>query len=183
MPTTRRRPRIHGHAAGLRFLQRRAPLRLRDLPQPEEGAARQEAQHGRGRRRWFRPRSEGQRRSVRCDPHRHREGRLQAGRASLVRPGLAQPPSSTTAKKKVYTIDGKELDSAGMVDFWPAGSRSIRSARSKTAAAKTTGKAGNCSPTASATSANSSATTCLSPTSSGCNAASTKGSPTAFSSR
>ncbi len=40
------------------------------------------------------------------------------------------------AKKKAYTIDGREIDSRGMVDFWPAGSRSIRSARSKMAAAE-----------------------------------------------
>ena len=88
------------------------------------------------------------------------------------------------AKTKKYTIDGKEIDSAG--DGRSArrvGSRSIRSARSKTAAAKTIGTAGSCSPSGSATRCSSSATTCSSPTPSGCSAASTKASPTASSSR
>ena len=37
---SRRRARVHGHAAGLRQVQRRPPLRLRNLPPPEERAAR-----------------------------------------------------------------------------------------------------------------------------------------------
>ena len=49
------------------------------------------------------------------------------------------------SKKKTYTIDGKQLDS-GRNGRLPrrTGSRTIRSARSKTVARKTTGRAGNC---------------------------------------
>ena len=80
------------------------------------------------------------------------------------------------AKTKKYTIDGKRDRFGGNGrSAWRAGSRSIRSARSKTAAAKTIGTAGRCSPSGSATACSSWATTCSSPTPSGCSAASTQG--------
>ena len=48
------------------------------------------------------------------------------------------------ADKGLYTIDGKSIDSAAMVDSWRIGSPSTPSARSKTAVPKTIGRAGNC---------------------------------------
>ena len=65
----------------------------------------------------------------------------------------------------------------------PAGSKNIRSARSRTVAAKTIGKAGACSPSDWATRYNWWATTCSSPTRAACSAASTSTWPTASWSR
>ena len=72
---------------GFNSLHRRHPLRLRGLPQPQEGAARQEALHERRRRRRFRPRPEEQPGGPGRDRRGHRQGRLRAGQAGLHRPG------------------------------------------------------------------------------------------------
>ena len=121
----RRRPGVHGHAAGLRLVQRRPPLRLRNLPQPQEGAARQEAQHGGRRRRRLRPRPEDQRRGARRDPDRHREGRLQARRAGLHRHGSWPAPSSTTPRRRSTRSTARSSTAAG--DGRPAGRAGSRS--------------------------------------------------------
>ena len=103
---------------GFESLQRRHPLRLRGLPQPEEGAPVEEADHQRRRRRRLRPRPEEQRRRARRD-HRGRSTRPATSRASRSSsPWTPPPPSSTTPRRSVYTIDGKQLDSAGMVDLF-----------------------------------------------------------------
>ncbi len=83
----RRRAGIHGHAAGLHQLHRRHPLRLRGLPQSPQGAARQEALHERRRRRRLRPQPEEQPGGVGRDRRGRRQGRVQARRAGLHRPG------------------------------------------------------------------------------------------------
>ncbi len=113
----RRRAGVHGHAAGLRQVQRRAPLRLRNVPPPQEGAARQEAQHGRRRRRRLRARSAEQRRGARPDP-RSRSRRPATSRASKCgSPSTSPPPSSTTRRRRSTRSTASEIDSAGMVDL------------------------------------------------------------------
>ena len=48
------------------------------------------------------------------------------------------------ADKKTYTIDGKAIDAAGMIELLKSWVDKYPICRSKTAAAKTTGTAGSC---------------------------------------
>ena len=113
----RRRAGVHGHAAGLRQLQRRPALRLRDVPQPQEGAARQEAEHGRGRRGRLRPRPGGQRRRVRRDPHRpsRRPATSRASRCGS--PWTWRAPSSTTPRRRSTRSTARRSTRPRMVDL------------------------------------------------------------------
>ncbi len=63
-------------------------------------------------------------------------------------------------KKKVYKIDNKEIDSAGMVDFLADWAANYPICSIEDGCAKTTGRVGSCSPTGSATKCSWSATTC-----------------------
>ena len=82
-----RLPGIHGHARGRADLCRGAALGRRDLPEPEEGAARRRLQHQRRRRGRLCAEPGRQRQGRRGDSQGHREGRLQARRGCLHRPG------------------------------------------------------------------------------------------------
>ena len=87
------------------------------------------------------------------------------------------------ADKGIYRIDGKELDSSGMVDFLRTGSTDTPFVQSKMAAVKTIGMAGKNLLSVSERKSNWSATTCSSPIHDACNAGSTNRSRTAFSSK
>ena len=70
---------------------------------------------------------------------------LQAGRANCHRPSTSPPRSFTTPRKRPTRSKAATSIRPAWSICWPAGSKNIRSARSKTAAAKTIGKAGSCS--------------------------------------
>ena len=101
---------------GLRQLQRRAPLRLRDLPPPEESAQREGPQHVGRRRGGFAPNLGANAEAF--------DVILTAIEKAGYKPGehvwFAMDCAATEfydREKGVYTIDGKEIDSAGMVDL------------------------------------------------------------------
>ena len=152
---------------------------VRDLSPPEEGAQDKKLNTAVGDEGGFAPDLPNNARRARPDPRSDREGRLQAGRAGVDRPGRRRHRVLRREDEEVHDRRQARSTRPAWSTCWPAGSRSIRSARSKTAAARTTGTAGSCSPSGSATRCSSSATTCSSPTPSGCSAASTKASPTA----
>ena len=169
---------------GFEQVQRRAALRLRNLPPPQEGAQRQEAQHGRRRRRRLRARSAEQRRrrSISFSKRPTRPATSPASRCGS--PWTSPPPSSTTPRPSKYTIDGKRArlgrhgrparrlgrEVSDLLDR----RRLQRRRLGRLEAAHRAARQRRCS---------SWATTCSSPTPSGCSAASTKASPTASSSR
>ena len=103
---------------GFESLQRRHPLRLRGLPQPQEGAAGEEALHQRRRRRRLRPRPEEQRRGPRRDRRGHRQGRLRSRASRPSSPWTRPPRSSTTPRRSGTRVDGKEIDSAALVEIY-----------------------------------------------------------------
>ena len=104
----------------------------------------EEALDQRRRRGRLRPRPEEQRRRARRDRRGHRQGRLRAGQAGVHRPG---PGRLRVLQRREEAVHGRRQGDRPR-PHWsistPSGSRSIRSARSKTAAPKTIGTAGSC---------------------------------------
>ena len=95
--------------------------------------------------------------------HRARPGGQRAVRGRQVRPGARKAGSS---RRRRWSTSR------------PTGATSTRSSRSRTGWPRTTGKAGSCSPSASASGCSWSATTCSSPTSTACARASSAASAT-----
>ena len=169
---------------GFESLQRRHPLRLRGVPQPQEGAPVEEALHQRRRRGRLRPRPEEQRRGPGRDRRGHRQGRLRAGQAGLHRPGPGRLRVLRRREEAVLASTARRSTPAALVDIYAkwvekypdlldrGRLRRGRLGRLE-AADRAAGRARS----------NWSATTCSSPTPSGCSAASTKAWPTASSSR
>ena len=65
----------------------------------------------------FAPDLKTQRRGARPDPHRHREGRLPAGRADLPRRSTSRPPSSTT-RRRATRSKASQRTSDDMVEYY-----------------------------------------------------------------
>ena len=139
-----RRPGVHDHAVGRRELQRRDPLRLRGLPQPQEGPPVEEAGDQRRRRGRVRPRPEEQRRSPGPDHGSRREGRLHAWASRCSSPWTS-PPAELYDARQEGLHDGRQ--EARRRRHGRATGRLGREvpdrARSKTAATKTIGTAGS----------------------------------------
>jgi enolase len=159
--------------------------RRRDLPRPQEGPARQAPLHRRRRRGRLCPQPQDNEDALKLLEEATKKAGYKWGEQIFV---ALDPATSECwneaekAGKKGYMMfkSSKEvLSSDDMISMWADWCKpSTRSARSRTAWPRTTGRAGRSSPTSSATRSSSSATTCSSPTRSSCRRASTKGAPT-----
>ena len=87
---------------GATTFPRRPALGCRDLPEPQEGAARRRLQHQRRRRRRLCAQPGRQRQGRRGDPQGHREGRLQA-RARMSTLPLTRPSANSTTQRPAST--------------------------------------------------------------------------------
>jgi hypothetical protein len=138
-----RRTGIHGHAARLRHLQRRHALR-REIFHNLKKVLKARAQHRRRRRRRIRSRPGQQHRSPRSIMEAIEASRLQRGRASSHRPGRRRQRTLRQGRRH-YTVDGKQIDSAAMVDFPRRLGRQLPHLLDRRRpATKATGTAGNC---------------------------------------
>ena len=114
-----RRPGVHGHAAGLRSrFSDASAVRRGSLPQPQEGALQaKKLNTAVGDEGGFAP-DLGSNAGSPGPDHGSDRARLATRPASKFgSPWTWRPPSCTTRTRATYTIDGKEIDSAGMVDL------------------------------------------------------------------
>ena len=140
-------------------------------------------EHRRRRRGRLRPGPQGQRGRAEGDRRGRHGGRLRVRQAGLRRPRPRRQRAVGQREEGLQVLQEQPRQDRQAARRWSttgrSGSRSTRSARSKTAWPRTTGTAGSCSPTAWATRSSSSATTCSSPTSSSWRRASAPRPPTA----
>ena len=107
---------------GFDQVQRRAALRRRNLPQLEEGAERQEAEHGRRRRRRLRSRPEEQRRGPRSDPRGDPKAGYKPGEQVCIALDVAATEFYDEKAKKVQRSTAAARARRTWSTSWPTGS-------------------------------------------------------------
>ena len=165
----RRRARVHGHAAGLRQVQRRAcgPA-SRSFISLKKCCKSKKLNTDVGDEGGFAPDLKSNAEALDLIVEAIQKAGYKPGEQIAIALDVAATEFYDEKTKK-YSVDGRRTRlRRRWSTVWPPGSRSIRSARSKTAAPKTIGKAGRCSASGWATRCSWSATICSSPTPSGC---------------
>ncbi len=163
-----RRPAgVHGHAGRRADLRRGPALVRRDLPRAQEGAAGPQARRpASATRAASRPNLASNEDALKVIVEAIEKAGYKPGEEIMLRarPGLDRVLRRRARRLRARRRGPRAHARPRWSSSGPAWSTATRSSRSRTAWPRTTGTAGSCSPSGSATRSSSSATTCSSPT-------------------